>query len=62
MTNKELKIKYSAIVRKYIRAFEVKHKIEFSFWLNDEEGGTAIFANRISYTFEEIKKDIDGEY
>lgn len=60
MNMHELKSEYDNLAAKYIRAFEIRHSVEFDFWVCGMVGGDASFNKYYRLSYEDIRRDIDS--
>ena len=56
-----LQERYNAVVQDYITLFEVKHDLNFEYWINRKVGESAEFTGGITCNFTDIKRDIDED-
>lgn len=59
LLNKDIKNQYENSVNAYVLAFEKKYEIDFEFWVGDEVGTVALFADYY-ISFETIKFCVDN--
>ena len=59
--NMTLQERYNAVVQDYITLFEVKHDLNFEYWIGGNTGELADFTGRITCNFTDIKRDIDED-
>ena len=55
----QLQQQYQAACNAYIAAFCKKQKIDFDYWIGDEVGGLASFAETYFFTMSDIVLDVD---
>lgn len=58
MKNKDLLTQYENICNQIVVKFAAKQKLEFDYWIADEIGGIACFANQYYINFSDIILDL----
>lgn len=58
MTLTELKHKYEEVCNEYVKKFQDKQDLEFSFWVGNEVGGIACFIDQYFFSLSDIALDL----
>jgi len=55
-----LKKDFTTIVNRYLALFVAKQEIDFDYWIGGNIGGIASFIEQYSFSFDDIRYDIDN--